>query len=336
MYRFSRSDLTNLQGEVSSLSSVNLIYFVAGSIGIIQKPPGIEYKKESDPDPFRIPDNIMGYSALPGEYTHTYFRKNSGQQDWQSLKTKVTINEDGSRWTGNVDDKNGSTVYIFGDSFVFGSGVNDEQTFSYLLQQALPNSKVKLFAFGGYSLTQAYKRFEMIKDTIKSSDIIVLGYADFYDERHVMSPTRVRKINNWILKRNPGILNIDYSLLKASLKNNNSISFSYVKRDCTKNDSYCEKPDPSSSYMTKTTASLINNIAGNTGAKVYLLHFFGDSKNPVFNLIRNDVVRISALPKDFDYFIRDDIEGFDPHAGPYWHYAISRKLLKALSNPNDP
>ena len=31
-------------------------------------------------------------------------------------------------------------------------------------------------------------------------------------------------------------------------------------------------------------------------------------------------------------FIQDDIEGFDSHPGPYWHYAISRRLLEILSD----
>ena len=81
--------------------------------------------------------------------------------------------------------------------------------------------------------------------------------------------------------------------------------------------------------MTETTAALINYIAENTQAEVYLLHVAGDADNPVFAMIRN-VNLISALPSEFDYFIRDDIEGFDPHPGPYWHYAISRRLLEVL------
>ena len=43
------------------------------------------------------------------------------------------------------------------------------------------------------------------------------------------------------------------------------------------------------------------------------------------------IVRISALVSDFDYFISDDVVGFDPHPGPYWHYAISRKLIDVVA-----
>lgn len=62
-------------------------------------------------------------------------------------------------------------------------------------------------------------------------------------------------------------------------------------------------------------------IANNTSTKVYLPHFSGDPDNPVFELVIDKTPRISALSKDFDYFIQDDIEGFVPHPGPYWHYA---------------
>jgi hypothetical protein len=82
--------------------------------------------------------------------------------------------------------------------------------------------------------------------------------------------------------------------------------------------------------MTNATAALINYIADNTRASVYLLHIDGDADNPVFALTRKTTL-VSVLASDFDYFIHDDIEGFDPHPGPYWHYAISRKLLQVLS-----
>jgi hypothetical protein len=66
---------------------------------------------------------------------------------------------------------------------------------------------------------------------------------------------------------------------------------------------------------------------------VYLLHYDGSKQNSIFGFLSGSVHRISALKEDFDYSIRDDIMGFDNHPGPYWHYAISRKLIETLVIP---
>ena len=241
------------------------------------------------------------------------------------------MNEDGSRWTGTAEQDAEPAVYIFGDSFAFGSGVNDEHTFAYLLQQARPEWQVRLFALGGYSLTQAYLRFEHLKKSITDKDIVILGYADFYDKRQVLAPSWFRALNRWIAKRNPDAHDRNFIWPKVSIADGDKIEISYIQENCLHNNSYCEDDDPSSIEMTNVTAALINYIASNTQAEVYLLHLAGDADNPVLALTRN-ITLVSALPSDFDYFIRDDIEGFDPHPGPYWHYAISRKLLQVLSD----
>ncbi len=332
-YRFSQNSSAAMQRESSTLSSVNLISEVARKVGLGSDRSASyqRYRKETRPDPFLVPDSELGYIASPGVYHHTYFRKENIRSDWTSLQVKVTMNEDGSRWTGPVEQNANSSVYIFGNSFVFGSGVNDEHTFAYLLQQARPDWRVRMFALGGYSLTQAYLRFERLRDSISDKDIVLLGYADFFDKRHVLAPSWFRAINKWIAKRNPDAHDRNFIWPKVSIADGDGIEISYIQENCLHNDSYCDNDDPARIEMTNTTAALINYIADNTQAKVYLLHLAGDADNPVFALTRNTTF-VSALPTDFDHFIRDDIEGFDPHPGPYWHYAISRKLLQVLSD----
>ena len=332
-YRFAQNSSVALQREISAVSSINLISEVARRAGVkFDNSVGYQrYRKETQPDPFLRPDSELGFIALPGVYLHTYFLRQNALSDWTSMQVKVTMNEDGSRWTGTAEQDAESSVYFFGDSFVFGSGVNDEHTFAYLLQQARPEWRVKLFALGGHSLTQAYLRFGHLKNTITDKDIVILGYADFYDKRHVLAPSWFRALNKWIAKRNPDASGRNFVWPKVSIADDGRIEISYVQENCLHNNSYCEDDDPSSIEMTKATVALINYIASNTQAKVYLLHLAGNADNPVFALTRN-TTHVSALPSDFDYFIRDDIEGFDPHPGPYWHYAISRKLLQVLSD----
>jgi hypothetical protein len=82
--------------------------------------------------------------------------------------------------------------------------------------------------------------------------------------------------------------------------------------------------------MTDVTAALVNQIADRSPAKVYLLHFAGSPDNPVRRMVGPKVQVIGALRSEFDSVVQDDIMGFDGHPGPFWHYAISRRLLDSI------
>ena len=73
---------------------------------------------------------------MPGKYQTIFSRRARNSSEWQRLSVSETIKPDGTRWTGEGEPSSSSNVYIFSDSFVYGWGVNDEQTFAFLLQQA--------------------------------------------------------------------------------------------------------------------------------------------------------------------------------------------------------
>lgn len=334
-YRLTRGDISIFREEPSYLSSVNLLYKAAVRVGLLEKEPISEqyqYDKNTSPYPFIVDDELLGFSVSPGQYVHTYLRRRMPDGEWESFKTRNTINHDGSRWTGNgASDPLAPKIFVFGDSWVYGSGVNDEQTFSYHLQQAFPETKVILYALAAYSLAQAYLRFETLKDKISPKDIIILAYGDHYDRRHVEDPKRLREIMRWNEERNPKNLDIRRRAPRVLLKDG-AIVVDYVETNCRYNKEYCEQPNVEKEVKIRTTVALINAIAQNTPAKVYLLHFRGSKDNPVRHRVDEKVTIISALPEDFDYFILDDAEGFDPHPGPYWHYAVARKLIETMSS----
>jgi hypothetical protein len=333
-YRTNVTDSAELLNEVSSFSSVNLLYKIAKRLGLNTSAfPGARYQryeKETNPDPFFRADPVLGYSAAPGVYEHSYLMRQGAQAPWMVLKTTNTINEDGSRWTGPSAPTEKSTAYVFGDSVIYGTGVHDEHTFSYLLRQARPDMSVKLFALGGYGLAQSYLRFEEIKDSITADDVIILGYADFYNVRNVMSPSHLIARHQWTTRMDKKHQERNFRLPRVLNATANGIEIAYVQEDCRKNNSYCEGEDPSDADMTNVAAAIINHIASSTDAKVYLLHFNGDTKNPVLEKVADNVTLISVVPESFDTFVKDDIEGFDPHPGPYWHHAVSRRILQVL------
>ncbi len=332
-YRFEQEDNSDFYGETSKLSTLNILQKAGARLGIFERRvTTLEYKKSVEPAPYLIADDYLGYRAPPGEYIQTYYRRKGPKSDWELLKLNVKINPDGSRWTGHSNQDSDSSIYILGDSQSFGHGVNNEQTFSYLLQQSMTDKQVKLFALGGYSMTHAYLNFDRIKNSIGPRDVIILGYLDQHDAWNVLSPEFFKTIhtgnNNTQNQGSPA--NQIRSRPKATLDEVGKITISYMPEGCLNNGNYCNGPEPSNEEMAIVTAALFNYVAKNTQAKVYILHLDGETTNPVFSNLDKNISLISALPEDFDYFIRDDVVGFDPHPGPYWHYGISRKLIEAL------
>ena len=139
-------------------------------------------------------------------------------------------------------------------------------------------------------------------------------------------------LRKWREKYNPDTL-LDRNRLPRTLADDTgTIVVDYIEENCSFNNGYCDSPSLSTKEMTQTTVALINDIAKNTEARVYLLHMAGTEDNPVRKMLDKRVELISALSEDFDYFINDDIEGFDPHPGPYWHYAVATKLIERIGN----
>jgi len=309
--------------DTSYLSVVNLARRFGKLVGLTEPAMVME---ETSPSPFFRADALLGYSAAPGAYTHSYTRRNGSTGQWEHYRNKVTIESDGTRWTGPARPGK-PTVYIFGDSWVFGTGVPDELTFAARLHEALADWNVRLLALAGYALTQATLTFDRLKG-IGPDDIVILSYADYYDIRHVVAPSRLLEIETYLRRINQPIPS--FPLPKASLGPDGKVTFSYLEQRCSELGDYCRQPDPSRQKMTAVTAALVNHIAETSAAKVYLMHFAGAPDNPLFAKLSSKVGVIPALRSNFDSVVQDDIMGFDGHPGPFWHYAISRKLLGSV------
>jgi hypothetical protein len=77
-------------------------------------------------------------------------------------------------------------ILTFGDSFTFGQGVNDDETWSYILQTLLPESEVLNFGVHGYGHDQMllYLQEEGIK---YHPDIVILGFLSEDMPRNMLS-----------------------------------------------------------------------------------------------------------------------------------------------------
>jgi hypothetical protein len=217
---------------------------------------------------------------------------------------------------------------------MFGDGVNDEQTFSFLLQSAFPRDAVHLHALSGYSWANALVTMERIKDQIQPGDAVVLGYAWYYKERHVEAPARLRAIRDWMASSFPETeLSPKDRLVRARLDSANQLVLDTIPMHCKFNPDYCTGAEPTADYTDKVSIELLRSIAAKSSAKIYLVHFFGPRNDPVLANLPGNVELVPATPEDFSYVMRDDIMGFDDHGGPYWHYAIYSRIHQSIAQP---
>ncbi len=312
--------------ELKTYSKSSLILFFQRAFRDFSTKVENRPRMKSDPSPLYVSDSIQGYGMKPGTYEISFFKLQEPKS--KPFTYKATILNDGSRFVGTCrpdPSKDTPHVQVYGDSFIFGEGVNDEQTFSYLLQQAHPGSNIRLFAAGGYSLANAYIDFQSIQDKFNENDIIILGYADFYALRHVAAPSRIREF---------GKLKPSYSSspkhLKFDIDAKGELTYRYVPLFCDQAGDYCSQKNPERPHMDSVSARIINEITKSTKAKVYLLYMRGDKEDPLLKLIDPSVTVVSALRDDFPNEVHDTVMDYDYHPGPYWHYAIFSLLNEAI------
>jgi len=104
---------------------------------------------------FFTPDDILGYAP----------RKNSVVREKKYFKNRLlydvvyTIDERGLRITPDAAGADDACVIVFGGSFTFGSGVNDDESMPYVLGQ-LQKAKVYNLGYQGYGPHQMLAAIE--------------------------------------------------------------------------------------------------------------------------------------------------------------------------------
>jgi hypothetical protein len=287
-------------------------------------------RMERLPAGFFSPDEAQGYRANPGRYIFRYSALRGGRRE--HVDTEVTINPDGTRFTGTAPAEPRRRIFMLGDSFMFGDGVNDGQTMGFLLQAAFPRDAVHVHALGGWSWPNALVTLRQLGDRVRPGDVVVLGYAFYYKERHVAAPARLRSIRDWMASSFPDVvLDPKDRLLRARLDGDGKLTLDTIAMHCKFAPETCTAPEPTLDYSDRVSKALLAAIAAATPAQVKLVQIFGPTNDAVLTGLPANVELIRARPEDFSYAMRDDVMGFDDHGGPYWHHAIFTKLRAAIS-----
>lgn len=133
-----------------------------------------------------VPDPIVGYSFVPGEHL-IRVRKGALVREFTAM-----IDSDGDRVTApaNAQPEASPQIWLLGCSFTWGYLLNDQNTFAWLLQEALPNYRVRNMGRNGFGTIHSYLR---LKHAVESNDpgrpaIAVVIHNPFHLVRNTVSP----------------------------------------------------------------------------------------------------------------------------------------------------
>ena len=82
------------------------------------------------------PHPAWGWWRLPNSRVVTTYRSSNGKE----YSFETSTDDEGRRLTTHVCEPEDYSLWVFGDSYLEGSGLNDESVFTSLLASAVPGS----------------------------------------------------------------------------------------------------------------------------------------------------------------------------------------------------
>ena len=121
-------------------------------------------------------DNVKGWISKKGIYEIIAPTKDKSKS--------IKILDEGGRYTGK-NNNNLNKILFIGGSFTQGWGVNDDETFSFKLQNQLANYKIKNYGQGGYSGVQSLLLLDEVLEKNNNTKLVIYGYMDHHEYRNV-------------------------------------------------------------------------------------------------------------------------------------------------------
>ena len=134
-----------------------------------------------------IPDKNLGWSTKVGQHI---FKPWSGD----GKITKLTINEDKSRFTGN-DNLHKKKIIFIGGSVTQGWAVDDLETFSSFIQKKTKKYKISNFGVGGYGGFQSLLLLEEIFNNYNDIELVVYGFTPHHEVRNIAAGSWMYLLN---------------------------------------------------------------------------------------------------------------------------------------------
>lgn len=139
----------------------------------------------SNPENCIVLDSLMGIKLNPGTFQVTIN---------QQLEYTVNQTLKNERVTYKNDSISLNQLFIYGCSYTYGMGVNDNETYPFLLDKNLGNYKIHNKAVPGYGTIHSYLQLQQDIENNNIPKTAILAYYDFHDERNILSKTYQNKL----------------------------------------------------------------------------------------------------------------------------------------------
>ncbi len=127
-------------------------------------------------------DSMLGFKTRHGMFQFTH----DDVFTWQTTNRTDGLRTTSALWTpDSLITK--SQIWFMGGSFTYGWSVNDEETFSWQVQDAFPELEIVNFGIPGFGTLQSYLQLKQALQKGTKPDMLILVYASFHDQRNVSS-----------------------------------------------------------------------------------------------------------------------------------------------------
>jgi hypothetical protein len=297
---------------------------------VIKKAFGIEVPEtfvSDKPDMFR-PDAFLGYTINSGTYN---IIETAGAH---KHAYRVTMSKDGVRSTSYSPVPAPRKIYILGNSIIWGSGLEDEMTAPWFLQERLPDYEVLNLAVTGYSTVQQLLQYRKLKESIQPDDIVIFSYSSADLPRNVADSRTIKTLADGYEmslsnKDKFRTVRIPY----ASLSKDSALEIQYTPIVCDSDrQEPCARDTPNSSIAETVVQKIFLELIQDRRAHILVAFFDGDDNDPVVAYLRSrgiPVVDLRIKPGvDYDGYLPGEVGG---HRGAFSSFRYYEGLLSALS-----
>jgi hypothetical protein len=280
-----------------------------------------------DHGPLFAVSDTLGFTMLPGRYKVTeHFEGRKHVFD-------LTVADTGRRATSYSPVKASKRLFITGDSALFGWGVDDEATVSWLMQSRLPDYEVVNLSLNSYSTVHALLQLQGIVPQVGPDDIVILEYHAATNALNVANPGFLQKfLNGYEMQLG------DTAQLRAmkvpfgGIDAGGGFSVGRIRLSCAVEapTPECEHPSLSPEMEHQVTERAFDEIIALNIRHLLIAFLSGPDDDPVIVHLRSrgltiaDLRTVDGVPDD------TDVIPTDKHSGPFWHHQAYGLLLQSL------
>ncbi len=263
-------------------------------------------------------DPILGYSDIPGRHKITIQYTAGFGLIRKSWDFTAVLNEDGYRVTSDGTQYEGKPeIWIFGCSYTWGWPLDNEDTYPFLVQEQLPDYKIRNYAGNGYGTVHALLQMRRFLSEGNCPVICIIAYNHFHIERNVAAPSRLRQ---FVMFRDTR-----FHHPRAEIDESGKLQIKMVELKAT------DEPNPDPSYMREVTMRIfdeIKRLCDKYGIVPVCAFQTGTDEESVVQYCKNQGFHIidMSVPLIPEY----EHLPFDVHPNQAAHKMYASKLLKGL------